>query len=130
MQYLLQAQGYQVKTDGSMSKSTLKAISGFQKAHGLTVSSNGTVTAPTWEALAPPLSPGATGPAVLAAQSILAHKGYAVTAGGTYDAATISAVADMQQLHGLPQTGSLDTASWCATAGGIVAEEFSALTAP
>jgi len=127
VQYLLRAQGYQLKTDGSMSNSTLKAISGFQKAHGLTVSSNGTVTQPTWEALATLIGPGATGSTVLAAQSMLGHKGYSVTANGTYDEATISAVADMQQLHGLPQTGSLDTASWCATVGGIVAEEFSAL---
>ena len=129
VQYLLKAQGYQVKTDGSMSNSTLKAISAFQQAHGLAVSSNGTVTQPTWEALAAPLGPGAAGPSVLAAQSMLAHKGYGVTANGTYDAATVSAVADMQQLHGLPQTGALDTASWCATVGGIVAEEFGALGA-
>ncbi len=129
VQYLLNAQGYQLQTDGVMGNNTMKALSEFQKAHGLTVSSDGTVTQPSWEALATPIGPSATGSTVLAAQSMLANKGYSVTANGTYDEATISAVADMQQLHGLPETGSLDTASWCATVGGIVAEEFSALGA-
>ena len=31
-----------------------------------------------------------------------------------------------QRLHGLPETGRVETVTWCAVVGGIVREEFAA----
>ncbi|BCJ27807.1 N-acetylmuramoyl-L-alanine amidase [Actinocatenispora sera] len=128
LQYLLVANGYDTVTpNAAFDAATLAAVQDFQAKHGFEVASDGTVTQPTWEALAPRLLPHATGDAVKAAQSILAHKGYDVTVDGTYDGATRQAVRQMQRLHGLPPNGLADTTTWCAILGGIVRQEFSNL---
>ncbi|GAA4200571.1 peptidoglycan recognition protein family protein [Actinocatenispora rupis] len=129
LQYLLAAQGYAVTPNATFGAATKAAVQDFQAKHGFEVASDGTVTQPTWEALAPRLTPGSTGDPVKAAQSILAHKGYDLTVTGEYDAATVQAVRAMQRLHHLPATGVADTTTWCAILGGIVRAEFLELPA-
>ncbi|MEV6110635.1 N-acetylmuramoyl-L-alanine amidase [Streptomyces sp. NPDC051940] len=129
LQYLLRAAGYDsVPLGGSLGdRATQRALKAFQTSIGVQPPKDSTVTPATWEALCGPTGPGSTGEAVLAAQTVLSRKLYAVGLTGNYDAATVAAVAAMQELHGLPATGVLDTASWCATIGGVVAEEFTGL---
>ncbi|WP_419998532.1 peptidoglycan-binding protein [Streptomyces boninensis] len=128
LQYLLQAAGFDtVAADGKYGPATLAAVHEFQTAHGFPTASDGTMSGPTWEALAPEIGMGAKGPAVLAVQSMLATKLFDVQATGTYDRATFVAVAKMQALHGLRVTGRMDDSTWCATLGGVVKEEFRAL---
>jgi len=128
LQYLLAASGYDTVTpNATFDAATKAAVQDFQARHGFEVASDGTVSQPTWEALAPRLLPDAAGDAVSAAQSILAHKGYQVEVTGTFDAATHQAVRAMQLLHGLHPTGLVDTTTWCAILGGIVRAEFAAL---
>ncbi|HEY3504831.1 MAG TPA: N-acetylmuramoyl-L-alanine amidase [Actinocatenispora sp.] len=124
LQYLLAAQGYAVTPNAGFDAATKAGVQDFQAKHGFEVASDGTVTQPTWEALAPRLDRRATGDVVKAAQSILAHKGYEVTVTGEYDADTTRAVRAMQRLHHLPATGVTDTTTWCAILGGIVRAEF------
>jgi peptidoglycan hydrolase-like protein with peptidoglycan-binding domain len=129
LQYLLKAQGFDAVTvTGSYTAATLAAVHTFQTAHGFPTASDGTMSGQTWEALAPEIGMGDSGPAVLGAQSILASKLYDVKATGTYDRATFVAVVKMQALHGLRITGRMDAGTWCATLGGVVREEFRGLT--
>jgi hypothetical protein len=124
-QYLLDAKGYGLATDGIFGSQTISAVGAFQSAHGLPVDPNATFTTATWEALVPTLSSGATGNAVSGLQYILNHKGYtSVTVTGTYDAATVAAVKQIQTLHGLSATGTADITTWCAAVGGIVKQAF------
>ena len=81
-----------------------------------------------WAAIAPPaptpvvpppvsypvLGSGAKGDVVVWAQEHLQSAGQAVTANGTYDAATGSAVSNFQAANGLPVTGRVDAATWPA----------------
>ncbi|BCJ31299.1 hypothetical protein Asera_54070 [Actinocatenispora sera] len=124
-QYLLIASGAKLTASGTFDQKTIKAVQKWQSQHGIPVDPDATFTTATWETLVPALEPGATGAAVTGAQTILAHKGYAVSATGNYDAATQAAVTAIQQLHGLPTTGSLDLTTWCAVAGGTVRESLS-----
>jgi hypothetical protein len=125
LQYLLVNQGYTLPTDGiAFTAATIAAVQDWQTKHGFIVASDGTATDPTWETLGVPLRKGDDGPAVSGLQSILAHKGYEVAVSGTFDQDTHKAVQKMQVLHGLLPTGKVDTNTWCATVGGIVAAEF------
>ncbi|WP_203654630.1 peptidoglycan recognition protein family protein, partial [Actinocatenispora rupis] len=124
-QYLLNSHGYKLTAGGTFDTKTVNAVQNWQSKQGIPVDPDATFTTPTWETLVPALAPGATGTAVTGAQTILAHKGYQLSATGTYDAATKAAVTAVQQLHGLPATGSLDTTTWCAVAGGTVREALS-----
>jgi peptidoglycan hydrolase-like protein with peptidoglycan-binding domain len=130
LQYLLVNQGYTRVTPGtaaspgSFDAATVAAVQDWQRKHGFTVASDGTVTNPTWESLGVTLTPTSSGPAVKAAQSMLRQKGYQVTVNGVFDAATQTAVQQMQVLHGLPSRALVDTDTWCAIVGGIVKAEF------
>lgn len=125
LQYLLAARGYAVTPSGGYDSTTLSSVQDFQAKQGIEVASDGTVSQPTWETLAPKLDTTSTGDAVSAAQSILAHKGYEVSVTGVYDADTQAAVRDMQKLHRLKSSGIADTDTWCSILGGIVRAEFS-----
>jgi peptidoglycan hydrolase-like protein with peptidoglycan-binding domain len=127
LQHLLNTQGFNLVADGAFGPATLAAVRAFQTAHGFPTASDGTMTGPTWEALAPEIGMGATGSAVLGVQSILATKLYAVKATGTFDRATWVAVAKLQALHGLRVTGRVDRSTWCAALGGVVEENFRGL---
>lgn len=124
VQWLLLNQGYTVPTSGVFDATTVAAVQDLQGAIGAVVASDGTVTDPTWEALGVPIRQGDSGNAVQALQYILINKGAALTQSGDFDHDTHKAVQDMQRLHGLEPTGKVDTETWCATAGGIVAHEF------
>jgi N-acetyl-anhydromuramyl-L-alanine amidase AmpD len=126
LQYLLIQVGYATVTaDGAFGPITKAAVQDWQAQHGWEVASDGTVTDPVWESLGVRLDKHTTqANAVKAVQSILAHKGYQVTVNGSYDKDTETAVRQMQLLHALPPTGTVDTATWCATVGGIVRNEF------
>ena len=123
-QRLLLNQGYAVPTGGGFDPTTVAAIQDLQADLGVVVASDGTVTDPTWEALGVPIHQGDSGEAVRALQYILIDKGYALARSGDFDHDTHKAVQDMQRLHSLEPTGKVDTDTWCATAGGIVAHEF------
>jgi N-acetyl-anhydromuramyl-L-alanine amidase AmpD len=124
VQWLLLNQGYQVPTTGAFTADTVAAVQDLQTKLGVAVADDGTVTDPTWEGLGVPIRQGHSGNAVQALQSILANKGYEVTQTGGFDHDTHKAVQAMQRLHGLPPNGKVDTDTWCATVGGIIAPEF------
>jgi hypothetical protein len=123
-QYLLNFRGYSLATDGLFGTSTTAAVQDFQARSGVPVDQDATMTGPTWEALVPRLDRHSTGTAVSGLQYILNHKLYDVTVTGTYDRATAKAVQDLQRLHGLPPTGTVDVTTWCAASGGAVREAF------
>jgi N-acetyl-anhydromuramyl-L-alanine amidase AmpD len=125
VQWLLLNQGYAaVPTAGAFDATTIAAVQDLQGKLGVVVASDGTVTDPTWEALGVPIREGDSGNAVQALQSILVHKGYTITQSGDFDHDTHKAVQDMQRLHCLEPNGKVDTDTWCATVGGIIADEF------
>lgn len=124
VQRLLRAYGYELAADGVYGPVTLEAVHTFQRTMGLPTADDGTLDNATWEALTVPVSTGHSGEAVLAVQQMLVRKLHLEQATGRYDGATTAAVAEMQELHGLQATGAMDVATWCATAGGVVREEF------
>ncbi|GHJ07832.1 hypothetical protein TPA0907_21990 [Micromonospora humidisoli] len=124
-QYLLAHRGYPVTPSGTFDAATVAAVGDWQARNGIPVDVDATLTAPTWETLAPELDRDATGLPVQAVQFILNWKGYAeVTVTGSYDRATRRAVQDLQALHGLPRTGRVSTDTWCALVGGIVRQSL------
>jgi N-acetyl-anhydromuramyl-L-alanine amidase AmpD len=125
VQYLLNAQGYQLTANGVFSADTTAAVQDWQARNGVPVDVDATLTPPTWESLAPPLDKRASGLPVTAVQFMLNRKGYAeVAPTGTFDHATKKAVQSLQRVHGLPPNGKVDLSTWCAIAGGIVRESF------
>ncbi|WP_435177775.1 peptidoglycan recognition protein family protein [Actinacidiphila sp. bgisy145] len=124
-QYLLDAAGYSLATDGDFGLDMNDAVADFQTTHGIPVTADCTFDAATWEALAPCLDRHSTGLPVSALQLMLSRKGYGdVAVSGTYDAATVRAVRGMQRLHGLAPNGKADLSTWCAVVGGSVREAF------
>ncbi|HEY0698207.1 MAG TPA: N-acetylmuramoyl-L-alanine amidase [Micromonospora sp.] len=127
-QYLLAHRGYAVPVNGVFDAATVAAVQDWQARNGIPVDVDATLTAPTWETLAPELDKDATGLPVSAVQYILNHKGYAeVTITGEYDHPTKKAVKDLQELHGLEPDGKLSTSTWCVVTGGIVRQSFRGL---
>jgi len=124
-QWLLRNAGYDIVPTGVWSSAMTLAIQDWQTRHGLVVSPDGTMTAQTWETLAPELDKDATGDAVSALQSILIPKGHTeVVVNGVFDHATKHAVKDLQLLHGLDENGKVDASTWCVITGGIVRQAF------
>ncbi len=124
-QYLLRARGSSVTADGVFGSATDSAVRSFQSSHGIPV--DGYVTNATWQALVSNIGSGSTGDTVRAAQTLLKHKRYSVSVTGTFDSATGTAVSQMRQLHGLSAGTTVDTTTWCAIVGGIIAQEFASL---
>ncbi|MEU8080225.1 peptidoglycan-binding protein [Catellatospora citrea] len=126
-QHLLVAQGYPVATSGVFDAATVAAVQDWQARNGIAVDIDATVTAPTWETLAPELGKHATGVPVSALQYILQNKGWTdVAVTGQFDHPTMKAVQDLQRLHGLTPNGKVTTSTWCAAVGGITRESLSA----
>ncbi|MFG3708065.1 N-acetylmuramoyl-L-alanine amidase [Micromonospora sp. NPDC047670] len=124
-QYLLAHRGYAVPVNSVFDAATVAAVQDWQYRNGIPVDVDATLTAPTWETLAPELDSDATGTPVSAAQFMLNFKGWAdVAVTGAYDHATKKAVQDLQALHGLPRNGKLTTDTWCVLVGGIVRRSF------
>ncbi|MEV4755495.1 N-acetylmuramoyl-L-alanine amidase [Micromonospora sp. NPDC049559] len=123
-QYLLRLKGYALTPSTTFDAALVAAVEDFQRRNGIEPAGLGEILDSTWDLLVVPLDGRSTGDAVTALQSILAPKGYAVTPTGAFDEATRQAVRQLQKLHGLPVTGRVDLATWCAAVGGIVREEF------
>ena len=119
-QRLLNTRGYQLGADGVFGDDTVAAVQDWQSRNAIPVDQDATLTTKTWETLVAPLASGDTGEAVTGLQELLNHKGYDVSATGTYDSATAAAVTDLQTLHGLDGTGTVDVTTWCAVSGGVV----------
>lgn len=127
MQFLLRSRGYTLTPDGGFGPISVAAVRDFQTKQGLPPANLGEVTNATWERLVVPLDANSTGDPVTGLQKMLQERGHpGVTQTGVYDAATDGAVRNAQTLHGLPATGQVDMATWCAVVGGIVREEFAA----
>ncbi|MER7332921.1 MULTISPECIES: N-acetylmuramoyl-L-alanine amidase [unclassified Micromonospora] len=125
VQYLLAYRGYTVPVNSVFDAATVAAVQDWQFRNGIPVDVDATLTAPTWETLAPELDKDATGIPVSAAQFMLNFKGWAdVAVTGEYDHATKKAVQDLQALHGLPRDGKLTTNTWCVLVGGVVRHSF------
>lgn len=125
VQYLLTHRGYAVPLDSTFDAATVAAVQDWQARNGIPVDVDATLTAPTWETLAPELDRSASGAPVSGAQFILNAKGYAdVAVTGEFDHATRRAVQDVQRLHNLPPHGKVDTGTWCAIVGGVVRQSF------
>lgn len=127
MQFLMRARGYVLTPDGGFGPISVAAVQDFQTRQGLPAAVGGEVGDATWERLVVPLDAASTGDPVTGLQKMLQERGHTmVTQTGVFDAATDAAVRAAQRLHGLPETGQVDTATWCAVVGGIVREEFAA----
>jgi len=125
MQFLLRSRGYTLTPDGGFGPISIAAVRDFQTKQGLPAATGGEVSNATWERLIVPLDANSTGDPVTGLQKMLQERGHTgVTQTGVFTTPTDMAVRASQRLHGLPETGQVDTATWCAVVGGIVREEF------
>ena len=109
-QYLLQARGYPVAADGFFGKNTVAAVRRFQRSHHLIA--DGTLRPPTWEALVVRVGPGASGPAVRAAQVQLRVAGYAVPVDGRFGPRMKVVVRKFQAQTGHTADGVIGLNTW------------------
>ena len=109
-QYLLRARGYPVAADGLFGKNTAAAVRRFQRSHHLIA--DGALRPPTWEALVIRLAPGASGPAVSAAQIQLRAAGYAVPVDGRFGPQMKAAVRQFQAQTGHTSDGVIGLNTW------------------
>ncbi|MGA3564026.1 peptidoglycan recognition protein family protein [Melissospora conviva] len=125
VQYLLAHRGYAVTPNSTFDAATVAAVQDWQVRNGIPVDVDATLTAPTWETLAPELEKDATGLPVEAVQFMLHFKGHAeVAPTGVYDHPTMKAVQALQRLHGLPPNGKVGTGTWCVLVGGVVRQSM------
>ena len=111
LQYLLKAHGWTVSADGVFGSGTDQAVRGYQSAEGL--GSDGIVGPATWGSLVVTVRQGDSGPAVQALQSLLnAKRGTGLSTGGTFDAATDSAVRSFQSHAGITADGIVGAVTW------------------
>ncbi|NGN68403.1 peptidoglycan-binding protein [Streptomyces sp. A7024] len=111
IQYLLQAKGKTVPTDGVFGSSTTTAVKEVQQAAGIGV--DGIVGPNTWGKLTPQIKEGATGAAVKAVQAELnAKRNAGLTVDGTFNAATTAAVKSFQSHAGIGADGVVGPTTW------------------
>ncbi len=110
VQYLLRARGYSVVADGHFGKSTDAAVRRFQRSHHLIA--DGILRPPTWEALVVRVVPGASGPAVSAAQVQLRVAGYAVPVDGRFGRQMKAALLKFQARTGHSADGIVGLNTW------------------
>ena len=111
LQGLLTARGYPVAADGVFGPTTRDAVVAWETATGQLA--DGIVDDAAWQKLVIWLGPGATGPAVLAAQRELRAKRHlAVVANGVWGASTTAAVKAFQRHAGTGATGTMNSGTW------------------
>ncbi|MFF2205914.1 peptidoglycan-binding protein [Streptomyces sp. NPDC058145] len=112
VQRLLKVRRQPVRLTGIFDTATKSRVVAFQHDSGL--QPDGLVGARTWSMLAMATAPGDTGPQVEAVQNLLARAGWPADITGRFTAATHQSLLGFQREHGLPATGTADTATWLA----------------
>ncbi|MFF2329436.1 MULTISPECIES: peptidoglycan-binding protein [unclassified Streptomyces] len=113
VQYLLRANGFDVKVDADYGPATAEAVKKFQAAHGLTA--DGKVGNDTWPLLVVTVDSRTTKPdAIEAVQYLLHHAGVPTDTTGVYTLATMLSLKEFQASRSLPVTGVGDEGTWHA----------------
>jgi hypothetical protein len=112
IQHLLRQRGYSLAVDGSFGPTTQNRVFAFQRAKGL--AADGVVGSRTWSALVVSVKRGSTGQAVVAAQKLLTHRGYSLTADGVFGAMTATKTQAFQQSRGLTADGVVGARTWAS----------------
>jgi len=110
IQHLLRQRGFSLTVDGSFGPTTQSRIISFQRSKGL--AGDGVVGPKTWSALVVSVKRGSSGQAVVAAQKLLTHRGYSLTADGVFGAMTATKTQAFQQSRGLTADGVVGVRTW------------------
>ena len=110
IQHLLRQRGFSLTVDGSFGPTTQSRVISFQHSKGLTA--DGVVGPKTWSALVVAVKRGSSGQAVVAAQKLLTHRGYTLTADGVFGAMTATKTQAFQQSRGLTADGIVGARTW------------------
>lgn len=112
LQHLLTARGYPTTADGVFGSGTTTNLKAFQSAQGI-APVDGIAGSGTWPRLVITVSQGSTNTsAVKAAQTQLNKYGANLFVDGIFGSGTRASVVAFQGSRGLPQTGTVDTATW------------------
>jgi len=112
LQYLLTSRGYPTTADGVFGSGTTTNLKSFQAAQGISPV-DGIAGSGTWPRLVVTVSQGSPDSnAVKAAQAQLNKYGANLVVDGVFGSGTRSSVVAFQANRGLPQTGTVDTATW------------------
>lgn len=118
VQYLLNAHGAALATDGLFGPLTKGAVQSFQTSHGLIA--DGIVGNATWPQLIITVAVGASNPAVSAVQSQLHARIARPTVDGIFGPETDGVVRDFQQAAGLVVDGIVGPNTWNALVSGVL----------
>lgn len=116
LQRLLNANGAELKVDGSFGHATVAAVNAYQRKQHLDV--DGSVGPATWSKLLPVLKYGATGASVKALQQTLSDRGQRLAADGSFGPETRKSVKAFQKANGLAADGSVGPLTWRVLIGG------------
>ncbi|GAA1976612.1 hypothetical protein GCM10009817_16120 [Terrabacter lapilli] len=112
VQHLLRRHGLSLTVDGSFGPTTQSRVVSFQRSEDLVA--DGIVGPRTWSALVVTVRRGSRGQAVVAAQELLTHRGYRLTADGVFGSMTATKTQAFQQSIGLTADGVVGARTWAA----------------
>lgn len=115
LQNLLANAGASLKATGYYGTDTVAAVKSYQSTTKLPVT--GRADPLTLTRLTPDVRSGAKGTPVSAVQALLASRGYAVDASGSFGTKTLKSVKALQKKHQLPQTGIVSKLTWAVLFG-------------
>lgn len=110
IQHLLRQRGYSLSVDGVFGVGTEGKVKAFQASRRLVA--DGVVGPKTWTALVVTVQRGSRGQAVVAAQKLLNHRGYSLTADGVFGSMTTTKTQAYQSTHGLTADGVVGARTW------------------